>query len=117
MALHVDDSWPHLAGVDVLISSTAARHPIVTRAVVEPALAGRRDRPLCVFDIALPRDVDPDVGDARQCVPVRSRRFARHDCGQPRGAALGAPVCGGSIAEEVDQYWEWVAGLVGWCRS
>lgn len=47
-----------LAGVDLLISSTAAAQPIVTCEAVENILT-RRDRPLLIIDIAVPRDIDP----------------------------------------------------------
>ena len=50
-----------LPEVDLLIASTAATEPILTRDSVEWALAGRK-RPLLVIDIAVPRDIDPAVG-------------------------------------------------------
>jgi glutamyl-tRNA reductase len=53
---------PRLAEVDVLISSTAAPEPILTRDRVEWSLAGR-SRPLLIVDIAVPRDIDPSLGE------------------------------------------------------
>jgi glutamyl-tRNA reductase len=50
-----------LRDVDVLIASTAATEPILTRDGVEWALAGRT-RPMLIVDIAVPRDVDPHIG-------------------------------------------------------
>jgi len=50
-----------LGEVDVLIASTAAAEPILTRDSVEWALSGRK-KPLLVIDIAVPRDIDPAVG-------------------------------------------------------
>lgn len=48
-----------LARADVVISATAAPHPVITPALLE----GRScERPLVVVDIAVPRDVDPAVG-------------------------------------------------------
>lgn len=49
--------------VDILISSTAAPTPFVTRANLEPLLRDRLDRPLFIIDIAVPRDVAPDVNE------------------------------------------------------
>ncbi len=46
---------------DIVISSTASREPILTRVMVKSALARRRYRPLFIVDIALPRDVEPEV--------------------------------------------------------
>ena len=49
--------------VDILISSTASPAPIVTRQNLEPLLHDRLDRPLFIIDIAVPRDVAPDVNE------------------------------------------------------
>jgi glutamyl-tRNA reductase len=52
-----------LALVDIVIASTAAPEPIVTAAQVRAALQGRRNRPLFLIDIAVPRNVEPAVND------------------------------------------------------
>jgi len=52
-----------LARADIVISSTSAPHPVVTPDHVRAALRHRRGRPLFLIDIAVPRDVDPAVGD------------------------------------------------------
>ncbi|MGZ5006014.1 MAG: glutamyl-tRNA reductase [Chthoniobacterales bacterium] len=49
--------------VDILISSTAADEPLLTRENLAPMLDARWDRPLFIIDIAVPRDVAPDVND------------------------------------------------------
>jgi glutamyl-tRNA reductase len=46
---------------DIVISSTAAPHPILDRATLEPAMKSRKNRPLLLVDIAVPRDIDPEV--------------------------------------------------------
>jgi glutamyl-tRNA reductase len=51
----------HLAQADIVVTSTASPEPILTCDRVAAAMAGR-DRPLLIIDIALPRDVAPDVG-------------------------------------------------------
>lgn len=51
------------AEIDILICSTAADEPLVTRAMLEPIVQMRRDRPLFIIDIAVPRDVAPDVNE------------------------------------------------------
>jgi glutamyl-tRNA reductase len=48
---------------DIVISSTAAPHAILRRETVAAAMRMRRNRPLFVIDIAVPRDVEPAVGD------------------------------------------------------
>lgn len=53
----------HLSEADVVISSTGAAEPIVTVAGYKPVLKRRRFRPAFLIDIAMPRDIEPSVGD------------------------------------------------------
>ncbi len=57
--LHALDA--HLVSADVVISSTASPQVLITREKVRPLLRQRRHRPLFIIDIALPRDVEPEV--------------------------------------------------------
>jgi glutamyl-tRNA reductase len=61
-AIALADLPQHLAEADIVLSSTAARQPIVTRAMVEKAVAARRRRPMFMVDIAVPRDIELEVG-------------------------------------------------------
>jgi glutamyl-tRNA reductase len=49
--------------IDILISSTSAGKAILTREILEPTIRGRADRPLFIIDIAVPRDVAPEVNE------------------------------------------------------
>ncbi len=58
------DGWEeHVPVTDILISSTAAPHAIVQAASLVRAGATRRETPLFVIDLAVPRDVAPEVND------------------------------------------------------
>ncbi|MDQ2857268.1 MAG: glutamyl-tRNA reductase [Candidatus Eremiobacteraeota bacterium] len=46
---------------DIVVTSTGASHFVVTPGNVAEAMLARPDRPLFIVDIAVPRDVDPDV--------------------------------------------------------
>ena len=52
-----------LPEADILICSTASPDPVVTRAQVEAAIKARRRKPIVAIDIAVPRDIDPDVAE------------------------------------------------------
>jgi glutamyl-tRNA reductase len=52
-----------LAGADIVISSTSAACPILRKPDVADAMAARRDKPLLLVDLAVPRDIDPGVLD------------------------------------------------------
>lgn len=62
-AIPLDNWQDQVADLDILIASTAAPHPIIDRSRIEPLLATRADRPLFLIDIAVPRDVHPNVND------------------------------------------------------
>jgi len=49
------------ARVDIIVSSTAAPHYVLDRAKLEPLMKLRRNRPLLLIDIAVPRDIEPEV--------------------------------------------------------
>jgi glutamyl-tRNA reductase len=51
-----------LVRADIVFSSTGAREPVLRRALVTEAVRARRGRPLFLFDIAVPRDIEPEVG-------------------------------------------------------
>lgn len=47
--------------IDIIISSTAAPHYVLDRARLAPLMRQRKNRPLLVIDIAVPRDIEPEV--------------------------------------------------------
>jgi glutamyl-tRNA reductase len=51
-----------LLAADILISSTSAPAPLLTCAQVAAAMRARRQRPLCIVDLGVPRNVEPSVG-------------------------------------------------------
>ncbi len=56
------DGWEQeFARIDIVISSTSAPHYILDRAKLEPLMKLRRNRPLLLIDIAVPRDIEPEV--------------------------------------------------------
>ncbi|CAN5673968.1 glutamyl-tRNA reductase [soil metagenome] len=54
-----------LMEVDIVASATSAPHPVITRQIVQRAQVETRRTPLLILDIALPRDVERDVGELR----------------------------------------------------
>jgi glutamyl-tRNA reductase len=60
-AVHFEDWANEFSSIDIVISSTSAPHYVLDRAKLEPLMKLRRNRPLLVIDIAVPRDVDPAV--------------------------------------------------------
>jgi glutamyl-tRNA reductase len=111
LAMHYDECWSVLADVDVLLCSTAAPHPIVQPDHVRPALARRGDRPLCILDIALPRDVHPAVGTLSNVYLYNLDDLQSVVAANLERRRAEVPGAEELIASEVKKYWDWLAGL------
>jgi glutamyl-tRNA reductase len=83
-----DELETALASVDIVVTSTGAPRPVITREAVTRVVHGRRGRPLFFIDIAVPRDVEPgvdaltdvyryDIDDLKQVVDANLRERAR----------------------------------------
>jgi len=60
--ISLQDIDSRLAEADIIISSTASPLPIIGKGMVERALKARRNQPMLMVDIAVPRDIEPEVG-------------------------------------------------------
>ena len=64
-AIGLTEISAHLAEADIVISSTASPLPILGKGTVESALKKRKYRPMFMVDIAVPRDIEAEVGSLR----------------------------------------------------
>jgi glutamyl-tRNA reductase len=62
-AIALDDIGAHLGEADIVLSSTASPGPILGPDGVRQAIKRRKHRPILMVDIAVPRDIDPAVGN------------------------------------------------------
>ena len=95
--------------IDILISSTAAPHAIVTPEKLGHAMRRRGNRPVFVIDLAVPRDVDPAVNkldgvylydiDALQEIAAQSMAVRRQELTE----------CERLIERHVDEFSGWLA--------
>jgi glutamyl-tRNA reductase len=100
-----------LSTVDIIITATAAPHPVITRELVERALPRGRRRPLLIVDIALPRDVEAAVGDLTNVF-----LYNIDDLQQVVDATLErrraqVPAAERIIADATEDFWTWYRGL------
>jgi glutamyl-tRNA reductase len=105
--LPLDELGDALRAVDVVVASTSSPEPVLMRRDVEGALATRERRPLLLVDLAVPRDLDPeiaslpyaflyDVDDLDETVGT----------GSAEGAAARAEAI---VAEEAERFRAWQA--------
>jgi glutamyl-tRNA reductase len=62
-AVLLADIPEQLARADIVISSTASQLPILGKGAVEYALKKRKHKPIFMLDLAVPRDIEPQVGE------------------------------------------------------
>ena len=60
-AVHFEEWAKEFANIDIVISSTSAPHYVLDRAKLEPLMKLRKNRALLLIDIAVPRDIEPEV--------------------------------------------------------
>ena len=111
IAMHYDECWNSLHTVDLLVCSTASPRPVVRVEQVSAAMRARGDRPLCILDIALPRDVESEVGDIGNVFLYDLDDLKAAAAANLDGRAEDVPAAEAIIAFEVEKYWEWLAGL------
>jgi len=62
-AIGLEDIPAHLREADIVVASTASPNVIITREMAAQALRARKRRPMFMVDIAVPRDIAPDVAE------------------------------------------------------
>lgn len=62
-AIRLDEIGEHMAQHDIVVSCTASPLPIIGLGMVERAIKARRHRPIFMIDLAVPRDIEEEVGN------------------------------------------------------
>jgi glutamyl-tRNA reductase len=100
-----------LPQVDIVVCSTAAPHPVLTLKRFREALPHGPRRPLCILDIAIPRDVEPAVGDVQNVFLYNVddlQQIVEDVLGRRRNEL---PRAEGIVKEGVEEFWAWYASL------
>lgn len=91
--INLADIDARLKDADIIISSTASPLPIVGKGMVERALKARRNQPMLLVDIAVPRDVEPEVGKLANAYLYSVddlQTIIQHNLAQRKAAAVEA---------------------------
>jgi glutamyl-tRNA reductase len=90
-----------LTGADLVISATRCPYPILHAEAVQP-----RERPLVLVDIAVPRDLDPEIGNVEGCTLFDIDALGEGLVGREEDVLEAERI----VAEEAERFAEW-------CRS
>lgn len=106
-----DESLEFLLHTDIVVASTRAPHPVITKDALQRIMARRRNRLLLLIDISVPRVIDPAVEklpnvylfniDHLETMVAENTRLRLEE------ARKAAPL----IEEQVDGFMEWLASL------
>lgn len=100
----------HLSHADIVISSTASTLPIIGKGMMERTLKARRNQPMLMVDIAVPRDIEPEVGKLPNVYLYSVddlHAIIQHNMAQRKAAAVQAE----SIVQQES------ADFMAWLRS
>lgn len=108
LAVHFDHWHQHFRDIDILIGSTGAPHPVLTREQLEPLLGARGDRPLFVIDLAVPRDIDPRVNELEGVYLYDMDALQQLADASVEGRRREIERCERMIEQEVSDYVAWL---------
>ncbi len=105
------DLWEYLPEVDIVITSTAAPHAMITLEEFRRRMPRKLKSPLFFIDIAIPRDVESAVGDLPNVFlysiddlqQIVGANFERRKAELPAAEVI--------IKDEVNNFWRWYSGL------
>jgi glutamyl-tRNA reductase len=110
-ALELKQLSAALRDVDIVLTSTAAPHPVLRPATFHEAFPGGRPRPLLIVDIAIPRDVDPDLAQEPNVFLYNiddMRRLVDETLERRREAVAEAEAI---VSEQAREFLDWYASL------
>jgi glutamyl-tRNA reductase len=97
-----------LPQADIVISCTSAPHHVIGKEMVERAMRGRAGQPLFLIDIAVPRDIEPSVGDIEGVHLFNIDDLEATVAANVRERWAEAPKAAAIIEEEVAAFQSWL---------
>jgi len=110
-AMSFDELPKELTRADAVVSATSSPHPILGAEEITSVMEARDGRPLLLIDLAVPRDVDPEVADIPgvslydiddlQAVVRRNRSVRQAEASRAEGI----------VEQEILKFAEWLGSL------
>lgn len=110
-ALTMDQLPEYLDAADIVLSSTGASTFVLLPDAVETAMKKRRSKPMFLVDIAVPRDIDPRIGDIDGAYLYDIDDLQQVVQGNVEHREQEAQLAGNIIDEESTQFQRWLKSL------
>lgn len=110
-AVAIHEFAPLLPQADIVVTATAAPHAVITRELVERVMPRGANEPLLIVDIALPRDVEPEVGELPNIFLYNLDDLHQVIEGTLQKRRAELPIAETIIAEGADEFANWYRSL------
>lgn len=107
-AIALTDLPGMLHKADILISSTASQQPVISAASVEAALKERRNRPMFLVDIAVPRDIEPATSSLKNVYLYTIDDLQQVVDKNLSARSRAAEAAGGDVDLAVEEFMRWL---------
>jgi glutamyl-tRNA reductase len=110
-AVDFKDFFSELVHIDIVICSTAASEYVIKKDQMQRLMRDRRNRPVFIIDISVPRNVDPAVNDIDNVYLYDVDDLQGVVDANKSGRAKEAEKAEGIVIEEVDRFISWLDSL------
>ena len=104
--------WERLRGqlllADIVISSTGSKEPVISKQLVHEVMRQRRQKPMFIVDIAVPRDVEREVGELPNVYLFDVDDLEQVSADNLKERRKEAGAAEGILAREVAQFEDWI---------
>ncbi len=108
---YLEELEKHLAVADIVISSTGAKEYVVHAEQVKRAARKRRNRPLFFIDIAVPRDIDPQINGLDNCYVYNIDELQGIVDANVKDRKVESLMAERIVEEETIKFLHWLEGL------
>ena len=110
-AVTIDEFSALVPTADIIVTATAAPHPVITSELVGRVLPRGPREPLLIVDLALPRDVEPEVGSVPNVFLYNLDDLHQVIEGTLEKRRAEVPFAEAIIREGLQEFWNWYRAL------
>jgi glutamyl-tRNA reductase len=110
-AISFDEFYDHLHKIDIIVSSTGAPHYVIEHPKISQVIKQRRNKPMFLIDIAVPRDIDPKINDIDNVYVYNIddlQNVVQSNIKERRKEAMKAEHI---VLHEIDKFYSWIKNL------
>ena len=110
-AVRFEDFPKQMHNSDILICSTGAQDYVVTKAQMHDVMRARKQEPVFMIDLSVPRNIDPAINDMPNVYLYNIDDLADVVDTNKQGRKMEAEKAEAIVAEEVETFLKWCSGL------